>query len=216
MNCRKAIRQLPAYLDDELSQQQVSALERHLEACVFCSTELASLRATSKMLDRWEDISPRRCPIDTVIGRIRAEESGASDRGGVGVRLHPRRWCFAAVRAAGIAIFLLGVAVFSARTPVVDRLAQESRTDNRVDDFQSARALLAVDENLIKPSEYPLVLTGMHHGVPAMTVSSGDVAVRPSVEGSWFFDGTTFPEVNHVYFPSKGMAVESVIPVTMR
>jgi hypothetical protein len=213
MNCRKTIRQLPAYLDRELSRQEVSELEQHLEVCVFCSTELASLRATSKMLDAWEDISPRRSYAAGVVGQVRAEEAGVTGRCSVGMGLLGQRWFFSAARVAGVVMILLGATVLSVRTPVVERATEEA-PGAAIADLESARALLVVDEDFIKPSEHPL-LTGASRRGPGVGVSPRGLRVPGILDGDWFSEGVTFP-VNHVYSSSEGMPVEAVIPITRR
>jgi len=200
MNCKKVIRQLPAYLDDELTPAEAKELEGHLELCVFCSTELASLRRAGKMLHVWQDVSPRRPHVDAVIKQIRAEEHGVVQENRIGLGLSKSRWGCGALRAAAI-LLVVGAFVFSARIPM--RKATESLAT--VDPLKAARELMLFDEDgSVKPSEWGLALRGALRDAPRQGRTEGDVIpVGPGVEG-----------VDHIYFLDDGMRVESVIPVS--
>lgn len=215
MNCRKAIRRLPAYLDHELSRRDVSELERHLEVCVFCSTELAALRGTSRMLDEWKGISPRRCYASGVITQIIAEERGVAGNDGVRVRFLQRQWFSALFRTAAAMMFLLGVALFSLHIPTTRDVPGEMSLWE-VDAVPPAKALLGVDVDYLKPSEYVLFQSGMDRPTPFVTTSSGESPAQHFVSENRIVGKTGLPEVHHVYFPGEGMAVESLIPVALK
>jgi len=204
---------LPAYLDHELSQGEVTELERHVDVCVFCSTELAALRATSRMLDAWEDIPPRRWHMDRVINQIRAEEQGVTENRGIGVRGLPRWSVSTAIRSAAFVVVVAGFALFSDRVPI-QGTADEVPLD-RVNSPEPAKALIAID-NYIRPSEYGLVLRGEDNRGPFIPTSSGGLRTRHAEDGHLFFEGRGLGEVNHIYFPGEGMAVESLIPLELR
>jgi hypothetical protein len=194
MNCRKTIRQLPAYLDNELTEDEAKALQKHLEVCVFCSTELSALRATTKMLNSWRSIEPRRRCVDAVIAQIRAEDGGAVERGGTWRRLFRSQWVTRPVRVAAAVVFVAGAIAFSGRIPIketTDKLALD-----KAEQFPSAKELISLDEDVrrsyIRPSEYWLVLRGFENRGRMIPAS---------------------PEVDHIYFPEEGMPMESVILV---
>lgn len=215
MNCRKAIRQLPAYLDHELSRRDVSELERHLEVCVFCSTELAAFRGTSRMLDEWKDTSPRRCYVSGVIPQIIAEERRVAGNDGVRVRFLQRQWFSALFRTAAAMMFLVGVGLLSLHIPRT-RDVPGGLSLGELEAVPPAKALLTVDEDYLKPSEYVLFQSGMDRPTPFVTTSSGESPSQHFVSESFIVGKTGLPEVNHVYFPGEGMAVESLIPVALK
>lgn len=214
MNCRKAIKQLPAYLDHELCQREVTELERHLEVCVFCSTELASLRASSKMLDAWEGILPRRSYTDAVINRIRAEERGVTANSGIRLTLLGRRCVPHVLRTAAAIVFVLGVTVFSGHVPL-EKVADEIALEKE-EYMPRLKGLILPDVDLmyshIRPSEYGLVRS-MDNRSPFIKTSSGSLPAPGSRDGRFFPEGGRIPEVNHIYFPGEGMPMESVIPL---
>ena len=53
-DCERARAELPGFVYGELAADTRAALERHLEGCVPCRDELATLRDTRRLLDRWE------------------------------------------------------------------------------------------------------------------------------------------------------------------
>jgi len=210
MKCSKAIKQLPAYLDNELSQREAAELRRHLEVCVFCSTELRALQATSKMLDSWQSISPRRCYAENVLNQIEAEERGVRRGSAIGARLFEWRWACGAIRAAAAILFVIGATVFSGRLPV-------ERAMHKLPLTQPARALIPLGEDFprsyIRPSEFGLVLRDIDNRAAVIKASSVHSPMRRTDNGSLFPRRARFPEINHIYFPEEGMPIESVIPL---
>lgn len=215
MNCRKVIRQLPAYLDHELSEADAKELQGHLEVCVFCSTELASLQAASKMLDTWQNVPPRRCYVHAVINQIRVEEQGALHRSRIWSLVWKPRWAAGALRAAATIILLVGALLFSGDFQV-ERVAEKVALDNP-GHLQPAKELIPLAEDMrrsyITPSEYGLVLRDMQNRGHLVRASSWNAPVRNSTENGFFPGKARFPAVDHIYFPGEGMPVESVIPV---
>ncbi len=218
MKCRKAIRQLPAYLDRELTVAEAEDLERHLAACVFCSTELASLLATSSMLDQWADVSPRRPCADAVIRIVRAEEAGALESASAGASLLRSRWFSGAIRAAAAILFVAGAIAFSGYLPV-------EKEDEKVAADLAERVPLAEEKliplnedvmrSYIRPSEYWLARRGIENRRPVIATSSG-MPIRRPVGARELSVSPGVPVVDHIYFPDEGMPVESVIPVSSR
>ena len=214
MKCKKAIRQLPAYLDGELTESERAEVDRHLEVCLFCSTQLSALRRTSTMLDSWGAIFPRRSRVPDVVGQIQAEKEGAFDA-------HKTLWNYGvtgfAVRAAAAVVFLAGSVVFSSY--FTGEKGAEKISAGVAGERPSGGSLVALDEdvrqNYIKPTEFWLVLRGMEErsrsrqqpGYPwddlLRHVTSEGISgnsVRPTV-------------VDHVYYPGEGMPVEFIMPV---
>jgi hypothetical protein len=217
MSCKKVIRQLPAYLDRELSQREVTELERHLEVCVFCSAELSALRATAKMLDAWEGISPRRSYSHSVINRIRAEEEGISETRGIGTRLWQRRCTSATLRAAAAIVFVVGAGLFAGHVPV--EKARDEVASVGAGYLRPEKTPLLFDEDLIRshirPSEWGLVPGRMGNRGLFVEVSSGRWRMLPGRGDDPSLERGGFREVNHIYFPDEGMPVESVIPLDL-
>ncbi len=217
MKCSKTIKQLPAYLDHELSQREVKELERHLEVCVFCSTELAALRASSKMLDAWQGISPRQCYAHAVVNQIRAEERGVVERSRIGLRLLEGKWLSDILRASVAVVFLIGITVFSFRVPIeegTDEVALET------DDYpMPARELILPDADFryspISPSELGLVSGNVGRRAHFVKVSSGVSPTRATSDGHLLPASSSFSRVNHIYFPEEGMRMESVFPLEL-
>ncbi len=59
MNCRHIINKLSAYLDGELTGEEMLLIRRHVSECESCSTELASVRKTKLLLSRLRTAIPR-------------------------------------------------------------------------------------------------------------------------------------------------------------
>jgi hypothetical protein len=212
MKCKKAIRQLPAYLDRELADEERKELEQHIEVCLFCSTQLSALRTTSSVLDSWIAVPLRRSRVPDVVGQIRAEKEGA---------FHPHaslRNCGLTVltlRAAAALVFLAGSVIFSAHF-TGDR-GPEKVSARIAGEPQPGSNLVALDEdvrqNYIKPSEFWLAVRGMEdRSGPASGSSWNDLLRRVTSDG---ISGSPIrlPVVDHVYYTGEGMPVESIIPV---
>ncbi len=215
MNCRKAIRQLPAYLDHELSDREANMLERHLNVCVFCSTELSSLRATSKMLDSWGDASPQRSHAAAVIKQIQAREQGVMGSERTAWSFWTSHFPSLSLRAAASLLFLVVSVLFYTHLPVSERTANVSA--GVLDGQESLKRLMSLDgdarHNFIRPSEFWLALRGVEQPASPIPDASWGAAVRQATRDDGFFESNKFPVVEHIYFPGEGMPVESFIPV---
>jgi len=66
MNCRRAVSRLSAYLDGELTGQEMMLVRRHLSSCEACSTELAGIREVKMSLS---ELTPAT-PDDEFLGHI--------------------------------------------------------------------------------------------------------------------------------------------------
>lgn len=60
MKCSDIAGQLMGLLYDELDAEQAAAVKTHLRQCAHCHAEWEQLKATMKIMARWEDISPDR------------------------------------------------------------------------------------------------------------------------------------------------------------
>lgn len=59
MKCDDVRELLVDYLYGEMDKGEVKKFEGHIKRCTSCKTELASLQATSKLLQQWPDIDPK-------------------------------------------------------------------------------------------------------------------------------------------------------------
>ena len=71
MNCQIAQNSLSAYLDRELSGEQMIALRSHLEVCAECARELDSLRGLKSSLGRLSVMEPREGFAEDVMRLVR-------------------------------------------------------------------------------------------------------------------------------------------------
>ena len=78
MKCKKVVRILPAYLDDELGAGVKKKVERHLKYCVLCRNELRALKESDRLLDVWNGIEPRKDLVGAVVGCLEGESEEVS------------------------------------------------------------------------------------------------------------------------------------------
>lgn len=74
MKCSRAKRKLIAFIDDELSRQERSDIEEHLNLCPICSKDLNILSKISGAIRRDEEIEPSPYFRSKVRRRIEAQE----------------------------------------------------------------------------------------------------------------------------------------------
>lgn len=60
MNCHDMPEQMVSLLYGELDEATAREVESHLNHCAACRAEWESLKATTQVLDQWEDLSPDR------------------------------------------------------------------------------------------------------------------------------------------------------------
>ena len=58
MKCDQMHSLMIDYLYDEISDKNRGILESHLATCEKCSAEINTLKSTSKILQKWEDVEP--------------------------------------------------------------------------------------------------------------------------------------------------------------
>jgi hypothetical protein len=73
MTCRKIVKQLPAYLANELPDRARSRIEAHLKHCTLCTAELGALKRTDQLLGTLPEIEPRRDLVGLVMQHIERE-----------------------------------------------------------------------------------------------------------------------------------------------
>jgi anti-sigma factor RsiW len=57
-DCKKIQKDLTAYLDGELVEQQALVVSGHLAACASCRQEIAALHESMALILEWKDIEP--------------------------------------------------------------------------------------------------------------------------------------------------------------
>ena len=78
MNCTDCRHELEAYVDGELSPDQQSAVQSHLQGCAECRVHEQKLRALDTMLLRDADIEPKAVFDYRVKAALRDEQRGTS------------------------------------------------------------------------------------------------------------------------------------------
>jgi len=96
MSCEELSEELSAYLDGELSSQQRSRLEAHLQRCTRCREELGSLRAVSRLVASLPAVEPSEAFVQALSRKISARR--------------PRRWLRPIPTFAGDLVPALAVA----------------------------------------------------------------------------------------------------------
>ena len=125
MKCKKIIRTLPAYLDDEVGASRKAAIEKHLSVCAFCSNELKALVKTYEMMGAWDDAEPRIEIADSVVAHLRREQE--LKEADIGERSFFSQIAFRTAPAAvGIILIIMGLAMMlrnpqTGLTPIVTR-----------------------------------------------------------------------------------------------
>jgi excisionase family DNA binding protein len=60
VECKQVRNELVKFMDNEVSDETVKAIQIHLDSCAECSRELESLQSAVDMCRYWRDISPSR------------------------------------------------------------------------------------------------------------------------------------------------------------
>jgi len=108
MNCNDVQIEISAYADGELSGSDARVMFAHLSACAECQAFLTDTLRLRAELRTWEVRIPAPTP-----GQKRAALRRREATGGVIRRLISRRLEMPFAAAAGIALVLLGVSLFS-------------------------------------------------------------------------------------------------------
>lgn len=105
MNCRHVENRLSAYLDGELTGEEMLLIRRHVSECQSCSSELESVRKTKLILSRLRTAIPR----DELLGNIISQlDHPSSNRIGMFWEIH-RSMFTGNYAKAGIATALCGL-----------------------------------------------------------------------------------------------------------
>jgi predicted anti-sigma-YlaC factor YlaD len=82
-DCKKIQKNLTAYFDGELVEEQALVVSRHLETCVSCRQELEALRESLALVLEWKDIEPSAAFDRDFWKKITAYEERKSRKPGV-------------------------------------------------------------------------------------------------------------------------------------
>src|SRR5438309_2750506 len=101
MTCQQCVDSLGAYVDEELSQDEMDAVRAHLETCAACAQAYAPIRDTSRLLRA----NLMRYPAPDVLkARIRASLAADAQLETGPVRARPRSWAQGWTRTAAAAL----------------------------------------------------------------------------------------------------------------
>ncbi len=151
MNCKTAAAAMPDLLFDPAAATPEA--RAHVEACRECGTELASLRYTIDVLDKWEAPEPTPFWTSRMEARLREEQARpATGWAGFKERLHTRLWLsnhslrpVAGVAALSLLLTLGGGAWLDLSQQPITTPAQASNT---VRDLQSLNENAVVFQQL--------------------------------------------------------------------
>lgn len=104
MNCRHSLNSLSAYLDRELTGDQMLAMRSHVDRCHECSAELDSLRELKSELSSLPMCSPRKELTEEILRKVRISEPATAER----------RWSWGLTVATSVAAAALALLAFNA------------------------------------------------------------------------------------------------------
>jgi predicted anti-sigma-YlaC factor YlaD len=58
MDCREVQKRLPVDPDSDLSEEERSQIQAHLDSCIACQKEARRLEASWQVLGRWQEVEP--------------------------------------------------------------------------------------------------------------------------------------------------------------
>ena len=157
MKCNRIKKTLAAYLDDELTARRKEQVENHLKYCVFCRIELGAFRKSSKLLDGWSDIQPRKDIAGEVMLQIQKSRQDAS--------VWERAWQFFDARKYQVAkaaalVLILAAIVTSVNLPqrqgARPGLADMDGTVKRAPVVQPLRPLIQPSKEIPMPEDHEL------------------------------------------------------------
>jgi anti-sigma factor RsiW len=141
MNHARAVRQLSAYLDEELSPSEMRAVAAHVAGCEACRDELAALRRVKDLLGRLPEVEP---PAELWAGvRARAERT----RHPASAVLEMLRGAFRRPAAAAVAAMV--VLILAAAPLVKGRLDRLQAADIGVDLYVREHAVRAAADPFV-------------------------------------------------------------------
>jgi anti-sigma factor RsiW len=147
MDCKKVCKQLSAYNDKELTQQEAARVDEHLRGCPSCLKELAAFAAGDALL--------KAAPQVQVSPDFRArfwqkvKEEGAVQRQGIFERFILRWLPVPVLASATIVLFL----AFSILSPALYGVA-DSRTKQDVTSLAANALVAASANNVFGPANF--------------------------------------------------------------
>jgi hypothetical protein len=73
MSCKDIEHNLPAYLEDDLSSQDKTLVEKHLASCPQCSKAIEHLKKAGKLVREMEEVEPPPWLTQKIMSRVREE-----------------------------------------------------------------------------------------------------------------------------------------------
>ena len=73
MSCKDIEHNLPAYLEDALSSQEKTLVEKHLASCPQCSKAIEHLKKTGKLVREMEEVEPPPWFTQKIMSQVREE-----------------------------------------------------------------------------------------------------------------------------------------------
>ena len=75
MDCQKAAKLIPLFLDDQLKADESQLINEHLASCVRCQKELELYQESWDMLSHWKDLEPEPGYVSRFWTRLSLEAS---------------------------------------------------------------------------------------------------------------------------------------------
>ncbi|MFE8071379.1 zf-HC2 domain-containing protein [Marinobacteraceae bacterium S3BR75-40.1] len=195
MQCHECIKQLDAYLDDDLSRSQSQALQAHVAECRACAHRLSAER---QLLDTLRQL-PADAPDDGFEARVLAAATGRASS--------PRRWSHTALATvAALALFagvFIGIGVQdSARTTAPASMAKAGSDDYEVRTvklaFDAQKTLDGVNLTLDLPPHVELApFPGRHRVSWQVNLKAGENVLALPLRVLYPADGEIVAHLEH-------------------
>lgn len=121
MNCRRVVNLMSAYVDGELTGEEMLAIRRHLSECEECAEELESMRMMKMAVTRLRSVTPREDFAASILKQLSVVEVSPYQKflnsliSFVHKKLSP---VAAAVAASGVALVILSAGGVETPVPV--------------------------------------------------------------------------------------------------
>ena len=173
MDCKTLHERLSAYLDDELPQAEVVAVEQHLRDCARCSAELAELRALGGVLSELEGAAVPVAFATRVAEAARLRQAAQASRRPIMLFGSARARVLIRVAAAVIAVAGLWVGISLGGAAFEDHTSAEI-----------AQAPAVIAEESTEPGELEIQMASMSVAPPGSMAEAYMKFVRtPEVAG---------------------------------
>ena len=144
MNCLKVQDLLSPYLDQALSEEEMSLVEKHLKKCSSCSQELADLKNTLNMIQTLPELPlPDDFQMDLHRKLVAAKQETAKNKRKGWLYHFPSRW--ASLSMAAVLLLVL----YTFISPLIPRLGQQSDQTAPSAVHSGAGAELAAEDSTI-------------------------------------------------------------------